>query len=279
MDPALTTSGIRHQKPRIESAGTKSKVKVDEVDRTLGCRYELKYLISESQTEAMEQYIKPYLDLDRYSKLQPQGYYPIVSLYVDSPGLRLCRETLEGKKNRFKLRIRSYSDDPQYPAFFEIKRRINRVILKSRARVRHQDIGMLLRGGRLPEQDFKTDLQALSQFQLYTQHIKAGPMSLVRYLRKAYEGGSHNRVRVTFDRELCYKVTDRPAVTLGGSGWQTNHFSMKGVILEIKFTGTYPIWLSRMVACFGVQARGISKYASSITQSQAMGFCAPSLEY
>jgi hypothetical protein len=246
-----------------------------EVDRTLGCRYELKYLITEAQTEAITQYLKPHLDLDRYSKLQPDGYYPIVSLYLDSLGLDLCRETLEGKKNRFKLRIRSYSDDMQYPAFFEIKRRIDRVILKGRARVRHQDIVPLLRGQQLPQQDFHTNREVLNQFQLYAQSLQAGPLALVRYMRKAYEGDAHNRVRVTFDRDLGYKITNQPRIALGGPGWQTNHLALKGVILEIKFTGTYPIWLSDMVACFGLEARGISKYASSVTQSCTLGFCAP----
>ncbi len=277
MSPASTIP--KSDTAELKAASKRAKPAADPgyVDRTLGCRYELKYLISEAQTEAMFQYLRSHLDLDRYSKLQPQGFYPIVSLYVDSPGLQLARETLEGKQNRYKLRIRSYSDDKQYPAFFEIKRRINRVILKSRARVRHEDIPRLLQGHQLPKQDFHTDLTGLNQFQLYAKSIKAGPLALVRYLRKAYEGGSHNRVRVTFDRELCYKVTDRPEVTLGGSGWQANHFTMKGVILEIKFTGTYPIWLSRMVACFGLEARGISKYASSVTQSNALGFCGPTL--
>jgi hypothetical protein len=143
--------------------------------------------------------------------------------------------------------------------------------------VRHEDIPRLLQGQQLPEQDFRTNLEGLNQFQFYAQNIKAGPLALVRYLRKAYEGGTHNRVRVTFDRQLCYKINDRPEVTLGGPGWQNNHYTLRGVILEIKFTGTYPIWLSRMAACFGLEARGISKYASSVTQSNLLGFCAPTL--
>ena len=72
--------------------------------------------------------------------------YPIVSLYIDSPELQLCRESLTGQKNRFKLRVRSYTDEPEYPQFFEIKRRINQVIMKSRARVTDADVPNLLGG-------------------------------------------------------------------------------------------------------------------------------------
>jgi hypothetical protein len=194
---------------------------------------------------------------------------------LDSPDLQLCRETLTGQKNRFKLRIRSYTDEPEYPRFFEIKRRIDRVILKSRARVTDEDVSELLRGRPLRSHNYHTDEVALNQFQLYVASIKAGPMVLIRYLRKAYENTSENRVRVTFDRELCYKVTTEPQVRLGGTGWQHNIVTDKYVILEIKFTGTYPPWLARMVAALDLRLGSMSKYATSIQQACALGFCAP----
>jgi hypothetical protein len=244
-------------------------------DRMLACRYELKYLINEVETAAIERYVQPFLEYDRYSKLQRGGYYSISSLYLDSPDLQLCRETLTGQKNRFKLRIRSYTDEPEYPRFFETKRRVNRVILKSRARVTDDDVPMLLKGSLLRPHSYHTDEAALNQFQLYVATINAGPMVLVRYLRKAYESTSENRVRVTFDRELCYKVTDEPRVRLGGTGWQHNTVTDRYVILEIKFTGTYPLWLSRMVAHLNLEIGSMSKYATSIQQACALGFCAP----
>ncbi|UCD49257.1 MAG: polyphosphate polymerase domain-containing protein [Phycisphaerales bacterium] len=253
-----------------------SKVKKS-ADRMLACRYELKYLISEAQAAAVDRYISPFLEYDRYSKLQRGGMYPIVSLYIDSDDMQLCKETLTGQKNRFKLRIRSYTDEPEYPRFFEIKRRLNRVILKSRARVTDQDVPILLAGRLLPPQGFSTDETALNQFQLYTASICAGPKVLIRYMRQAFENTDENRVRVTFDRELCYKVTDKPEVRLGGSGWQPNSLTNGHVILEIKFTGTYPAWLARMAAHFNLQARSVSKFATSIEQACALGFCAPTI--
>jgi hypothetical protein len=246
-------------------------------DRMLACRYELKYLITESKAAALESYIRPFLEYDKYSKLQRGGMYPIVSLYLDSPDLQLCRETLTGAKNRFKLRIRSYTDEPEYPRFFEIKRRINRGILKSRARVTDEDVPALLQGKPLPPRGYTTDEVALNQFQLYVATIHAGPMVLIRYLRQAFESPSENRVRVTFDRELCYKVTDKPEVRLGGPGWQPSGVTQGHAILEIKFTGVYPAWLSRMVADFDLEAGSVSKFATSMVQASSLGFCAPAL--
>ncbi len=246
-------------------------------DRTLRCRHELKYHISESKAEAIAQFIKPYIQLDRYCKLHRSGDYPIVSLYLDSGDLQLCKESLGGHKNRFKLRIRSYTDEPDYPRFLEIKRRINTIIIKSRARVMDRDVPTLLACSLLPSQNYTADTETINQFQLYMNNIRARPAVLVRYTRQAYEGGSENRVRVTFDRKLAYNVTSLPEVKLSGGGWQPNSYTLGGIILEVKFTGHYPVWLSRMVKCFNLQQQSISKYASSIKESCLLKFCAPQL--
>lgn len=260
-----------------QKPGPQPQPKKYKVDGMLACRYEMKYLVTEIEAAAMTSYVRPFLEYDKYSKLQRGGMYPIVSLYLDSPDLQLCRESLFGVKNRFKLRIRSYTDEPEYPRFFEIKRRINRVIMKSRARVTDQDVVALLRGRLLPPQGYTTDEAALSQFQFYVAAIHAGPMILIRYLRQAFESTSENRVRVTFDRELYYKVTGEPQVRLGGSGWQHNDLTVGYAILEIKFTGCYPEWLSRMVRHFNLEARSISKFATSMEQSHRLGFCGPAM--
>ena len=255
----------------------KSSKPAELADRTLACRCELKYHITESKAHAVAQFVKQYVPVDRYCKLQGGGDYPIVSLYLDSKNLHLCRESMEGRKNRFKLRIRAYTDEPEYPCFFEIKRRINTVIMKSRARVMRTHVPDLIAGRPLPPQNYNVDMKSLSQFQLYVASVQAGPIVLVRYRRQAFEGESDNRVRVTLDRELCYCITDKPEIRLGGSGWQRNPFTTGGVILEVKFTERYPIWLSRMVRFFDLRARSISKYATSIKDSCLLRFCAPQL--
>ena len=243
------------------------------VDRTLLSRYELKYVISESKAMAIVRFIEPYLKLDRYCRSQPNCAYPIVSLYLDSDNLRLCRESLQGLLKRFKLRVRSYSDESESPQFFEIKRRANTVIIKSRARVMHYDVAALLSGQYIPSlQNHESEMDALKQFQLYMKNVSARPKVLIRYMRQAYEGDVENRVRVTFDRQLVYKVSNDPEVSLNGGGWQHN---LGGVILEIKFTGCYPAWLGRMVQYFDLQQQSMSKYVTSMKKACSLGFCAP----
>jgi len=242
-------------------------------DTMMACRYELKYLIPETTARAIAAYLKPMLPLDRYAQLRPNGEYPITSLYLDSDSLIMARETLEGKKNRFKLRIRGYSDKPDTPIFFEIKRRIERVILKSRARAMHHHVPLIMSGQDLPPQKFQTDMKALRQFQLYVKYLNARPMVLVRYMRQAFEGEGECRVRVTFDRQLSYCVTEDPRVRLGGSGWMG--VPVEFVVLEIKYTSRYPAWLSEMVRIFDLKIGAFSKYASCVRQSMLTGFDGP----
>jgi hypothetical protein len=273
--PSEQKSGSRANQSNVRIAQKPAKPKP--VDRTLFCRHEIKYRIYESQAEKVAEFIRPYLQLDRYSKLRRDKQYPIVSLYLDSNNLLLCKQTLRGHKNRFKLRIRSYTDEPGYPRFFEIKRRMNTIIIKNRARIMDKDVEPLLSGLPLPPQDYSTDEKTLNQFQLYMKSIVAKPTILIRYMRQAYEDTSHNRVRVTFDRKLCYKVTRDPRVLMNGQGWQENPISRGGVILEIKFTARYPAWLSRLVACLNLRQDSFSKYATSVTNACSLGFCSPLL--
>ena len=245
------------------------------IDHALGCRYEIKYLVTESKAQAIMQFVESYLPLDRYCKLHPDGIYPIASLYLDSHNLQLCRESMEGHKNRFKLRVRSYTDDPDYPRFFEIKRRMNTIIIKSRTRVKHHSVAGLLTGRSLLPTDYSTDDETLKQFLLYRDSINAAPVINVRYMRRAYEGASETRVRVTFDRQLAFKASSVPDISFTGPGWQRH--PMRGVILEIKFTGRYPAWIGRMVKSFCLRQQSLSKYTRSVQGSCSFGFCAPKI--
>ncbi len=142
-----------------------------------------------------------------------------------------------------------------------------------------RDVPTLLAGMSLPPQNYTADIDTINQFQFYMKSIQARPTVLIRYMRQAFEGDSENRVRVTFDRDLAYCITNRPEVRLGGRGWRRNPFTLGGVILEIKFTDNYPAWLSHMAKYFNLQARSISKYASSITDSRLLEFYVPQLTF
>ncbi len=188
---------------------------------------------------------------------------------MDSGNLDLCKETLSGKANRFKLRIRAYDDNPENPVFFEIKRRVDKVILKSRARVERPHLASVLNGSMRYQADCPAEQEALDQFLYYKQVILGRPVVLVRYQREPFEGQGDHRVRVTFDRQLCYKKVTAAEVVMNGHGW--HRIPIPFVILEIKFTNNYPAWLRRMVHVFNLNRSSMSKYVTSVKESKQAG--------
>ncbi len=109
-------------------------------------RFELKYLISEDTALMVRDFVRSYLDFDEYSVGKPNYSYPVHSLYLDSDALQLYWETINGNKNRYKLRLRYYSTHADAPVFFEIKRRVNNCIMKQRGGVRQECVPLLLKG-------------------------------------------------------------------------------------------------------------------------------------
>src|SRR5881394_418938 len=138
-------------------------------DRMQQSRFELKYLLKESVAERVRDFAQGHLDIDPFGAGRPDYSYPVHSLYLDSDRLEIYWRTVNGDKNRFKLRLRYYSDNPKSPVFFEIKRRMKDVILKQRCGVKHEAVPLLL-SGQLPDESHllskdPANLVAIQRFQ------------------------------------------------------------------------------------------------------------------
>src|SRR6188768_829737 len=112
-------------------------------------RFELKYIIPEVVALAVRDFVSSYLECDEFGATLPNLSYPVHSLYLDSDDLKLYRSTINGDKNRYKLRLRFYENRADAPVFFEIKRRMNNTISKQRGGVRREAVDSLL-AGQLP---------------------------------------------------------------------------------------------------------------------------------
>src|ERR1041385_5619228 len=99
-------------------------------------RYEQKYLVPERVALQVRDFVAAYLEIDEYGATLPNFSYPVHSLYLDSDQLCLYQATINGDKNRYKLRLRFYDNRAEAPIFFEIKRRLNNIISKQRGGVR-----------------------------------------------------------------------------------------------------------------------------------------------
>ncbi len=232
-------------------------------------RVELKYIISRGCARAIRDYVKCYLEPDPYARKSPHACYPVQSLYLDTPTLVLYRQTRQGLKNRFKLRIRFYDADLAHPVFLEVKRREADMIRKERAAITREGARLLLRGGcpgrrhLFANGDYFEASSALASFCRLRDEIGASAAAYAAYLREAYVSPTDNRLRITFDRHLRGSPFDpRDPLRLPQAGTEA---SVGGVILEIKFTDCFPAWLSEMVQAFNLWRRSVPKYVHCVT--------------
>lgn len=228
-------------------------------------RFELKYIIPEQTALMVRDFVRSYLDMDEYSVGRPNYSYPVHSLYLDSDDLRLYWETINGNKNRYKLRLRYYSTNPDAPVFFEIKRRMNNCIMKQRGGVRLDAVGTLL-SGYMPESDHlmskaPNHLVALQRFCQLMNEIGGRPRVHINYQREAYVSDD-DQVRVTLDRQVCAEPNLQFAVKTKMTNPVLSFANQ--VILELKFTNRFPDWFRELVRVSNAMQCGAAKYVESI---------------
>jgi len=233
---------------------------------TDGQRFEYKYLVTEAQAQVIRGYACAYLAPDGHTDAALGNTYPVYSLYLDSGGLALYYSSRGGNKNRFKLRVRCYDDCPDTPVFFEVKTRRGDAVGKRRACVRRDAVARLL-GSFCPS---SSDLAVRSAEVCGAAHrfcelgaaLMARPTAQVRYVREAYVDRDGGPLRVTMDREIACLRADRPMVEAGGAGWVA--LRNRWVVLEIKFTDTFPLWAREMVEALGLTRTSSAKYVQSV---------------
>ena len=230
-------------------------------------RYELKYQVNEAKAFRIRDFVRDYLEIDEYSALQADRSYPTLSLYLDSDGLETYWCAINGDRNRYKLRLRYYDDEPDTPVFFEIKRREDNVILKERGGVRKDAVRWLL-AGHMPERKHMLNpndneaFVAVQRFCHLSLQLNARPKMHVAYLREAYENPNHNNVRLTMDRQVESQPNPRPRLIAKSP--KPHLVFGKTVILELKFTARYPKWFRDLVETFNCTQVGAAKYAEGI---------------
>jgi hypothetical protein len=229
-------------------------------------RFELKYLIKAAVALAVRDFVSSYLEIDEYGATLPNFSYPVHSLYLDSDDLALYQSTINGDKNRYKLRLRFYDNRAEAPIFFEIKKRLNNIIAKQRGGVRRDAVNWLL-AGQLPEPAHLVSkdprqLIALQGFCRLMHDVRAKPKAHIAYLREAWISPRDNSVRVTLDREV--KCEPEPKARLNTQLINPVAVFSNEVILELKFTDRFPDWFKELTRVFGLMQCGAAKYVEGV---------------
>jgi hypothetical protein len=229
-------------------------------------RLELKYIIREELALRIRDFVSCYLEIDEYGATRPNLSYSVHSLYLDSDLLSLDWHTINGNKNRFKLRLRFYEDRPGAPVYFEIKRRMNDAIMKQRGGVRREAVDYIL-AGHLPEpahlvSSDPKQLAAIQRFCHLAHELQARPKAHVAYQREAWTSPHNNSVRLTMDRQVY--CDPEPAARLSAQLQDPVLVFGRNVVLELKFTGRYPDWFRELVRLFNLAQCSAAKYVDGV---------------
>ncbi len=235
------------------------------LNRIQGQRSEYKYIISAQMALAVRDFVGSYLKLDAYGATRPNYSYPVHSLYLDSDDFALHQSTINGDRNRYKLRIRFYEDRPKDPVYFEIKRRRDRVKSKERAAVRREAVDTILAGvlptdGTLLSQDVR-QIRALQNFNTHLNQLQAKPKVHVAYDREAWLS-TDNSARVTIDRNVrsCPESSTRFAREMEDPVYVFGD----DVVLELKYTARMPNWFGDLVRIFNLRETSAAKYVDGV---------------
>jgi hypothetical protein len=229
-------------------------------------RYERKFVVAETTAVAIRRFVASYLVLDEHMAGEGPDGYRVCSLYLDTPHLGLYRQSRQGLKNRYKLRIRFYDEAAESPAFLEIKKRTTETVHKLRAVVPKPAAEQMLRGGQITTADLlsngDTSLRALTEFSDCRERLHAEGSAFVDYRREAYVSGSAEACRVVFDRH----IVGHPYYS--GCGLsppeQAAPVATKGVVLELKYNGRAPRWMHDLVTSFNLQRLSYPKYVHCV---------------
>lgn len=222
-------------------------------------RFEIKYRLNKAHAEAVAKWIANFMEPDAFGE-GGSASYSVHSLYLDDEDWSVYRDTRNGMFRRFKIRARTYGFTPKHNVFLEIKSRAGEAMWKSRVEVTRAEAIRLLRGEVVP--NLRSSPQ-LEEFLAQRDLRNAVPKAWVTYRRDAWVGKDRETlVRVTFDSEIAAApptadLTEPPVWTLLPEVKDV-------VILELKYTHSYPPWIADLVRHFDIERRAMSKYRHAV---------------
>lgn len=235
-------------------------------------RKEKKYLITSAQCEALKRGLSGHMRLDDY------GATRIDSLYLDTPDRSLICRSLEKPLYKEKLRVRSYGAFSEAEILYvEIKKKFKGVVYKRRVRMSARGARAYCNGeltyeeaqrmfpvqGK-PEKDLVPGkIQIAREIDaFFNRHEGLKPSVLISCLREAWcpvDPEDEDCVdRITFDEDISYIDLFEDASV------QRRSVAAQGqVVMEIKCSGGYPLWLCELLNAHGVYPRSFSKYGNA----------------
>ena len=241
--------------------------------RTVFERFELKYWLTEPLAQRVLAFAAPYLKRDPYSTSWESQRN--TTLYLDTRGFQFCENHVNLSPDRTKLRIRVYGIPLGKLAFFEVKRKVKVITLKDRFALPVPQVANVLSRRPVTCPVSAEAAPTLSEFTFQMLLHRAVPKVYVACHREAFESLIPGEdVRLTIDRDLVWQAAHSVNFEVNDRAWQDIHegddtrpaFGHRRCMLELKFNGSPPRWMTELVRHFNLQREAYSKYTTAALQ-------------
>ena len=215
-------------------------------------RYELKYLITEQQMELLKELMYRYMLPDKFGKSI------ISNIYFDTPSKLLIRRSLEKPIYKEKLRVRSYgtaTDDST--VFIELKKKYKGVVYKRRIDMTYSNAKLWLCENNSPSNRSQI-INEIDYFCNFYTGIE--PSVFLYYEREAYFSKTDKNFRMTFDKNILWRDYD---LTLSGSAYGKPLLKPNEILLEVKSSDGFPLWLTNFLSKNQIFKTSFSKYGNA----------------
>ena len=228
-------------------------------------RFETKYFLTQKQYRAMLEGMAAHTAPDAYPR------YTINNLYFDTPNFQLIRDSLEKPAYKEKLRLRSYGQvQAGQTVFLEMKKKYDGVVYKRRIVLPIEEAIAYLEHGQRPSDDN----QICKEIDWLRRCYDLRPVAFIGYEREAYAGIEDPELRITFDTNLRWRTDD---MDLRSADRGEVLGPPDAILLEVKFPGVCPFWLSRLMNELGIRRTSFSKYGACYAENLMYRPAAPAL--
>ena len=213
-------------------------------------RVEHKFPMTKAQADEFMKRAMPHLKQDVYPE------YDLHNIYYDTPDNALIIHCLSHPMYKEKLRLRTYGEpEENKPCFLEIKKKFRETGVKRRIAVSEREARAYMRY-RKP---LNSESQITSEIRYLTETRDLGEKMFIAYHRKAFSGIEEKDLRITFDTDICFRLND---LSLHKTGEETMITGDDEVLMEIKVSGRYPMWLTQILTEMKLYRQNFSKYGT-----------------
>ena len=212
-------------------------------------RYELKYLMNESQTKAVSEAIALHMEPDGFA------HSSIRNIYFDTEDYLLARRSIEKPLYKEKLRVRSYNTpEDSDTVFVELKKKYDSVVYKRRLTMPLGEAREWLcsDGGR-PNTQIGEEIDYMK-----VRYPGLRPAMFLSYERDSFRG--EKDLRITLDSDIKARTEDLDL----RSGPGGHEVLPEGyTLMEIKTMYGYSAWLRETLSSAKLYKSSFTKYGNA----------------